>query len=238
MSWTIVQGSGRGSIETVGTDSILRPELPARSMVSKRAGERHRALLEAVIEVIGHEGIDAVSHRRVADVAEVPLGSTTYYFASRDDMLVQSLAYFARGEIDALNRALGAVPAEVWRREGTPGLVRRLTELLAPQTGEDRWRTLAQYALFQEASRRPELRGPVKEWNEEWWRILTEVLEVLGRPHARIDAQMLLAMFDGLLLSATADPREDYIEEVLVPALERWMEMTASERVPTAGVDR
>lgn len=199
------------------------PSRTRRSPTSGRADERRRTLLEAAIWVIGREGIDAVSHRRVAEVAGVPLGSTTYYFASREDMLVQALQYFATGEIEALRRTLGAVPGETWARDGAAGVVQRLVEFLEPQVRDARWRTLAQYTLFGEAARRPELRPVVHEWNAAWWQTLSEVLAALGRPAAQLDAQMLLGMLDGLLLAGIADPRDDYADVVLRPALTRWL---------------
>jgi DNA-binding transcriptional regulator YbjK len=225
MSQIGVQDTRTASLGTESGDaaSIALPARGRRSPATERAEERRRSLLEAALLVIGQEGIDAISHRRVAEVANVPLGSTTYYFASREDMLVQSLEYFARNEIEALERAFVAVPDDVWVREGIPGLVQRLTDFLAPQLGETSWRTLAQYTLFQEAARRPELRPVVSEWNEAWWQILAKVLAALDRPHTRIDCQMLLAMFDGLLLAGTAEPQDDYADKVLRPALERWL---------------
>ena len=173
--------------------------------------------------VIGQEGIDAISHRRVAEVANVPLGSTTYYFTSREDMLVQALEYFARGEIDALEDTFGDVTEDQWTPEGAAGLVKRLEDFFAPQVGDSRWRTLAQYTLFQEAARRPELRPVVHEWNVAWWELLAKLLAAVGRPHAQIDVQMMLAMFDGLLLAGTAEPQDDYVEKVLRPALQHWL---------------
>lgn len=202
------------------------PGLPVRgrrSLKSDRATERRRALLEAALLVIGQEGIDATTHRRVADVAKVPLGSTTYYFTSREDMLVQALEYFARGEIAALEKTFGDIPVTEWGPEGAASLVDRLTAFLEPQLGEARWRTLAQYTLFQEAARRPELRPVVQEWNAAWWEILAKVLSAAGRPHEQIHVQMMLAMFDGLLLAGTAEPQDDYVDKVLRPALNEWL---------------
>src|SRR3990170_176069 len=45
-----------------------------------------RRILAATLRLIAAEGLDAVRHRRVADMAEVSLGSTTYHFASRDGL--------------------------------------------------------------------------------------------------------------------------------------------------------
>src|SRR4051794_40779813 len=207
----------------MNVQDVRTPSRQRRNPRSDRAEARHRALLDAALEIIGREGIDAVSHRKVAELAGVPLGSTTYYFTSRDDMLVQALEHFARGEIAALDRTLGSVSAEHWAQEGAPGFVQRLVDLAEPQLGEGRWRGLAQYALFQEAARRPELRPIVQAWNEAWWEVLGTVLRSLGRPSTAVDAQMALALLDGLLLAGLAQGGDDYIEAVLRPALARWL---------------
>src|SRR6185312_15343969 len=76
-----------------------------------RPRPRREHLLEVTIELVAREGIDAVTHRRVAELAGVPLGSTTYYFASREEMLVEALKTFGRQEIAALQARLAELPA-------------------------------------------------------------------------------------------------------------------------------
>ena len=203
--------------------SVQLPVGAPRQTKSARANERRRALLEATLDVIGREGIDAVSHRRVAEVANVPLGSTTYYFASRDDLLVQALEYFAQCEIAALHTSLGGVSQADWADGGVDGVIEALLAFLAPQVDVLRWRTVAQYTLFQEAARRPELQAVVHDWNEAWWKTLAELMAALGHDgDVRLEARMLLAMLDGLLLTAIAVPDDDAVA-VLRAALERWM---------------
>jgi len=55
-------------------------------------GERKRArILDASVRAFGTGGASAVTHRAVAKLAHVPLGSTTYYFTDRDDLLLQTM---------------------------------------------------------------------------------------------------------------------------------------------------
>src|SRR5829696_8263821 len=61
---------------------------------------RREQILEAALRVIGRSGREAVTHRAVAEEADVPLGSTTYYFDSRDDLLGQALEHIARKETE------------------------------------------------------------------------------------------------------------------------------------------
>ena len=48
----------------------------------------------------GATGRQAVTHRAVAEEAGVPLGSTTYYFDSRDDLLGQALEHVSAQEVE------------------------------------------------------------------------------------------------------------------------------------------
>ena len=51
-------------------------------------GERRRALLVgAAADLLRTGGFEAVRHRAVAEKAGLPLASTTYYFASLDDLV-------------------------------------------------------------------------------------------------------------------------------------------------------
>lgn len=206
---------------TPARSSSVRPLSATRA----RGESRRRQLLEATLELVGAEGVDAVHHRRVAELAGVPLGSTTYYFASREDMLVQALAHFAEQELETLRARLG----ELVGPDGRPGgLLDGVAEFLLEQLGPARSRARAQYALFQEAARRPELEPVVRDWTAAWWELLERLFTALGHRDPQLDARIFLALLDGLLLGQLAAPDDDFEAAVLRPALERWL--TSEER--------
>lgn len=65
------------------------PEQPRR----KRDPEARRAaIVTAAAELITEIGVDAITHRMVAARADVPLGATTQYFATLDDLRNAALA--------------------------------------------------------------------------------------------------------------------------------------------------
>jgi TetR/AcrR family transcriptional regulator, regulator of biofilm formation and stress response len=185
---------------------------------------RRLLLLQTTLRLIADEGIDAVSHRSVADAAGVSLGSTTYWFTSRQDMLRQALEHFARLEIETLREHLAGV---LGTRLSRKRLVDEFTALLLPQLGEARWRTVAQYAFLEEAARQPELEAVCREWTQAWQQALAEMFTSLGAPSPELEARMFLAMLDGLLLGQLAAPDEDVERSVLRPALRAWF-----DRVP------
>jgi DNA-binding transcriptional regulator YbjK len=188
---------------------------------------RRVLLLQTTLRLIADEGIDSVSHRSVAEAARVPLGSTTYWFSSRQDMLRQALEHFARLEIETLREQLAAV---LGRRLSRKRLVDEFTDLLLPQLGDGRWRTVAQYAFLQEAARQPELEAVCREWTDAWHDALAEVFGSLGVPNPRLEARLFLAMLDGLLLEQLAAPDDDPEENVIRPALKAWF-----DRLPEGG---
>ena len=64
------------------------------SAMAKRTRDpegRRKKILQAAGELIEEIGISAVTHRKVAERARVPLGSTTQYFKSLTDMLAEAL---------------------------------------------------------------------------------------------------------------------------------------------------
>lgn len=175
--------------------------------------------MQTTLRLIAEEGIDAVSHRSVAAAAGVPLGSTTYWFSSRQDMLRQALEEFARTETETLQHHLSGV---LGRRLSPERLVEEFVAILSPQLGEQRWRTIAQYTLFQEAARQPELAHVCRDWTMAWEQALAEVFVSLRCPDPQLEARMFLAMLDGLLLNQIAESDEDPVERRIRPALEAW----------------
>lgn len=160
-----------------------------------------------------------MSHRAVADLANVPLGSTTYWFASRQEMLREALEYFVRLEIETLRERLADV---LGQRLSRTRLVDEFTAFLLPQLGEERWRTVAQYALLQEAVHDPELEAVCREWNAAWIEVLAEVFSTLGARDPELEAQTFLALLDGVLLGQLAAPHDDVEGAVIRPVLNVW----------------
>ncbi|ALJ20845.1 TetR/AcrR family transcriptional regulator [Microbacterium sp. No. 7] len=63
---------------------------------------RRRAIIDAAAELVVDLGLNGVTHRKVAERAGVPLGSTTHYFASLDDLIVEALETLYRPFADML----------------------------------------------------------------------------------------------------------------------------------------
>jgi len=173
---------------------------------SARGQQRRQALLEAAAELIIEDGFSAVSHRGIAQRAELPLAATTYYFASLDDLLEQALRHLAASWLDQARSRLAQLPAHLNGQRRLAEAV--LLVAIATPDGDERdagQDGLALYERYLEAGRRPHLRTVVAAYNHEVDLILREVLRRGGLPHDMRTARLLLAQVDGAMLRALAE---------------------------------
>lgn len=181
---------------------------------------RREQILDATLRVIGREGRNAVTHRAVAEEAGVPLGSTTYYFDSRDDLLGQALEQVAAQEVERYAR-LGEELRSVG--SGKELADRLISELVA--AAEDRVAYIAEYELWLEAGRRPDLRDAAQSWCNAEQGAVAAALRELGSSDPRADASIVVATLDGLgerVLARDEDPAAAAKE--LQPELRRLIE--------------
>ncbi|QBS41192.1 TetR/AcrR family transcriptional regulator [Nocardia sp. CS682] len=52
---------------------------------------RRRRIAEAAIQVIGERGVEGLTHRAVAEAADVPIAGTTYHYKDKEDLLQAAL---------------------------------------------------------------------------------------------------------------------------------------------------
>jgi DNA-binding transcriptional regulator YbjK len=168
-----------------------------------RGAARREALLEAVLRIVAAVGPDAVTHRRVAEEAGLPLASTTYWFDSKEHLLSAAIELAAERDIARLLAAAAAFRRQ--RQEGADAdpLDAALDAVTEPdQDGACAGRSslIAMYALLLEAARRPALREVASRWTEAYLLALGQLLEQAGSRHPREDAELLLGAADGLLI--------------------------------------
>jgi DNA-binding transcriptional regulator YbjK len=186
---------------------------------SQTRGERRReAILRATLSIIGRHGTGGVTHRAVAEEAGVPLASTTYYFASKDELLEQAFDLAARdvvARLEALVRELQLHDAD------TATWIQSSAAELAGEIAREPEVRLATLELLLEAARRPAVRESVGRWLRAYRAIAHAGAVATGSPAPEMDAEITMAVLTGLALLQLADPHERYESEVLRPVLER-----------------
>ncbi|HEX7806892.1 MAG TPA: TetR family transcriptional regulator [Cellulomonas sp.] len=166
-------------------------------------GERKREqILDASVRVFGTGGASAVTHRAVAKVAHVPLGSTTYYFTDRDDLLLQTMAHARASEAVRLASIVDALdePLTIDRS------VEVLTEMFFDKTVADPLYDLALFEMFMEATRNVTVREEAREWSRMIGSLVDRVLPP-SHPDLPRDSvvQIVACLVDGLMLEAVSN---------------------------------
>lgn len=165
-------------------------------MPTERGERRRGALLEAAAALLEEEGFAAVTHRAVAARAGLPLASTTYYFASREQLVEEAVHHSADRYIGAARaRAAGVGPADAPPER----LAAAIVDLVAGDADEAQLLTI--YERYIQAGRHPGLRAHVTAWTDELVTLVADVLARTGREADRARARRLVALADGLLIS-------------------------------------
>ena len=118
-----------------------------------RNPERRTTLVDAAIEVLAHEGARGLTFRAVDARAGVPVGTSSNYFVSRDDLFMQTGARIT----DRMTPDPVRVE-EAMRPTPSRQLVTELMQWLVQRMADDRTGYLAMLELRLEATRRPALR--------------------------------------------------------------------------------
>ncbi|WP_338497219.1 TetR family transcriptional regulator [Streptomyces sp. SJL17-4] len=186
--------------------------------------ERRDRIVDAALRVAGRSGIAGLSHRTVAAEADVPLGSTTYHFASLDELLVAALREANEGFGQLLRErltpaapgvGLGAVPGAELAAVPGAELAAVLARLLGEWLGGERAQVELEYELYLAALRRPALRPVAAEW-------AATVISALADHTDPVTARALVALMDGVCLQCllTDDPYDEaYAREMLTRVL-------------------
>ena len=132
--------------------------------MAKRARdpEGHRnKILQAAGELIKEIGISAVTHRKVAERARVPLGSTTQYFKSLADMLAEALT----GLEEEREEKLAEFASELNEVDDPVGLV--VDMVMESLSDLKRTRNEMSFALLYTTN--PKLRRFIVPATRPWW---------------------------------------------------------------------
>jgi DNA-binding transcriptional regulator YbjK len=157
-----------------------------------RAGtDRKTSILDAALRLIGTGGIDSVTHRRVAEAAGVPLGSTTYYFDSRAHLLGQAFIH----HIGRMQQIYGELASE--HSTFDPASIADFLVALSERTFSDRPSMLAEYELTLFAARDAELADVLHDWDDRMIAGLARSLDSLGAQRPFDGARSLLQLLRG-----------------------------------------
>ena len=182
------------------------------------AATRERALTAAV-DLLGEQGVRALTHARVDAQAGLPPGSTSNWFRTRRALLGGVVDWIAEREADDLD------PAAMAALAGPDGLIDGMCAMGELRTGPHSARTRARYALFIELASDPELGERLQRQHRVFQRWTERLVTAAGIADPVPTTRALMALMDGLLLHRlTLDPGLD-----LRPAVERAVRALAAD---------
>jgi DNA-binding transcriptional regulator YbjK len=167
--------------------------------------------VSAAADLLREGGFDAVRHRAVARRAGLPLASTTYYFTSLDDLVINAVEYTGTQETAQLRSRLARLSR---RRRGVESTAEVLVELLfgdspAPQLSEQ---LISRYERYFACVRQPWLRDIQHRLREERTAAVVEALARSGRMVRPDRRAALMFAVDGAVVAALVDDGADVAE--------------------------
>ncbi|OLT46617.1 TetR family transcriptional regulator [Saccharomonospora sp. CUA-673] len=154
-----------------------------QSAAGRKDPDRRQRIARAAIDVVSEVGVEKLTHRRVAAAAGVPLGSTTYYFSTLDDLLGSALRQAAEDDVEHLRKWAAGLDAGGDLTEG-------LTELVLHYLGPARAQTIVEHQLYIAALHRPALQHVSQEWD-------TALAELFATYTDAITGKVLSVVFCG-----------------------------------------
>ena len=157
--------------------------------------ERRNQILDAAIDILCDDGVGGLTHRQVDSRADLPAGTTSNYFRTRQALLEATAArtvdlHWQRAE--GLQSAVGPLSRD--------GLRALLIRMLEPEDEYRRW-TLARFELFMESTRREELRPLMKELQAAAVKTATLIVEAAGFTPAPERMDELSRLLNGFVFS-------------------------------------
>ena len=174
-----------------------------RSAVPKRVDHeaRRRAIAEAIFEVIGSRGLEAVSLRDVAAQAGVSMGAVQHYFASKEQMLLFALGHMRDRVLARMQAELAAI-AEPTARE----IVRAAAKAMLPVGEQGRQEAIVAGAFYSVATVHPAYADVLREGYQRLLAVSRQSLRTAAEAGQIADgidtdreAAMLFFMIQGLI---------------------------------------
>ncbi|GIF03823.1 TetR/AcrR family transcriptional regulator [Actinoplanes siamensis] len=156
-------------------------------------GRRDR-LIDAALHVIAERGVAGTTHREIARVADVPLGSMTYHFSSLDEVLAEAFTRHAAAAAEVFDERLGAATDRDSAIEAVITLIR--DDLIGSPND-----LVMAVELYVAAARKPALRAVTQGW-------MQRSRDALERHFDPTTARELDALIEGLVLHSvlSTDP--------------------------------
>jgi TetR/AcrR family transcriptional regulator, regulator of biofilm formation and stress response len=206
------------------------PTAPAATAQRRYDPGRRDRIIDACLDVIAETGVAGTSHRKVAQAADVPLGSMTYHFTGMDDLLHEAFSRFAQTASQQFDEEIAAAyDADTAKQAITDAITHVVL-------GNQRDLVLT-HELYTLAARDPAFRDITNAWMARSRRTLEQYFDPTT-------ARILDALVEGLSIHRALD-NEPHDRAIVAAAVERITAKSSTGRAspldaptPASGTDR
>lgn len=192
------------------------PDGVMRMPPSRKGARRKTEIIDAALRIIGRDGIEAVSMRAVAAEASVQLGTVTYYFGDKEELIE---AAFLRHTQRETARIVAAIA-----RLGTltqADLARGLADFVIEGVTQYREQLITEYQFMGAAARRENLQRASAAWLQSLLAHLEATVAAFSSLSPKTDARLILAVIAGLEVDNLSVPPGPAGERAIRAILER-----------------
>lgn len=194
--------------------------MDATQAARPQAPDRRRRIADAALDVLEADGGRGLAHRAVDRHAELPEGSTSNYFPTREALLTAAMLRLVELDGPAVRAMEEFVPGGPYApRKAAELVAEMITGMLSPERAPA---AVARYELVLEARRRPEFRAAFNEVRREFLLLTEQLLPAAGCTRPREHAPELLALLDGLMVNQLFQPATVLSDAEMVDYLERF----------------
>ncbi len=178
--------------------------MPSAPAQRRHDPERRDRIIDACLEVIAESGVAGTSHRKVAQVADVPLGSMTYHFTGMNELLREAFSRFARTASQAFDERMSAAHDTDTAKQA---VVDTITEVVFSSQRD----LVLTHELYTLAARDPAFRDITNAWMARSRTTLEQYFEPTT-------ARILDAVIEGLSIHRALDnePQDDAVVNAAV----------------------
>jgi DNA-binding transcriptional regulator YbjK len=177
----------------------------------KSKHDKKKAIITAVIQIIGGKGVSAVTHRAVAKKAGVSLAATTYYFKSRDEMIETAFVTLIREGIKTFNKFIEELKNN---KAGKNAIILKYLDLGIGEKSADRINYIATLELYLESSRNNKYRNIINRYSKVHINLLKMLLKKEYRdPYSIFIVQSLI---QGLISRQLVMPQKKFKTDMLM----------------------
>jgi AcrR family transcriptional regulator len=161
-------------------------------------------ILDATLALVAEGGVDAIRYREVAQASGIALGTISYRYPAREDLIRAAFAWFLEQ-----NTATLVASRSRAKIKSLADVADLLVGVLRTDFADKRRRYLAEYELVLYASRDAVVAAALAAWDRQLVTELATTLEPLGIAQPLAAAQTLVDMFRGFQLVNLGRPDRD-----------------------------